>query len=197
MRLEPTLDLCLYGLFGIAFVWVMIRILKGRLGLAGSEDAGPGSGGLSLGLAERETGIIPGWGSSSRRSIPGQIVRLAIAASILGVIGYCLYHGISLDQFLRGKLGTSIETAQSSEPMGKDWAMRNGLRWVYLVGTDSAGVGYRGWVSEFSFLRGLPEPTGEQDILSRMGLPSIKERLEGARQLRKTVDALNQALKNH
>ncbi|MBP7634237.1 hypothetical protein KBA41_08685 [Candidatus Ozemobacteraceae bacterium] len=83
----------------------------------------------------------------------------------------------------------------ASESHGLDWKVIDGVRWIRVTGTDSAGIGYNGWISELFIKNAPPEPSSEtNDIMEKIGLPSMKEKLEGARQLRKVGKALEQAL---
>lgn len=84
---------------------------------------------------------------------------------------------------------------RASESHGLDWKIVDGVRWFHVAGTDSAGIGYTGWISEL-FLRVEP-PESSSDtpgIMEKISLPSMKEKLEGTRQLRKIGKALEQAL---
>lgn len=83
----------------------------------------------------------------------------------------------------------------SSQLHGLDWKIVDGVRWFRVTGTDSAGIGYSGWTSEFLLREAPPETSSDTPgILEKIGLPSVKEKLEGARQLRKVGKALEQAL---
>lgn len=82
-----------------------------------------------------------------------------------------------------------------SQPHGHDWKIVDGVRWFRVTGTDSAGIGYSGWTSELLLREAPPEASSDTPgILEKIGLPSVKEKLEGARQLRKVGKALEQAL---
>ncbi len=83
----------------------------------------------------------------------------------------------------------------ASESSALDWKLVDGVRWFRVTGTDSAGIGYTGWISELFLRDAPPEPSSDtKGIMEKIGLPSMKEKLEGARQLRKIGKALEQAL---
>ncbi|RCK79378.1 MAG: hypothetical protein OZSIB_0018 [Candidatus Ozemobacter sibiricus] len=120
--------------------------------------------------------------------------RYAVICGVIGLFVFCLHEGISLDRLVRERWRPAAGPAAVAVPRGEDWAIIDGVRWFRLVGTDSAGVGYQGWVSELAFNQAPPEPSGDGDLLQKIGLPSIRERVEAARRLRQAGEALKQAL---
>lgn len=66
----------------------------------------------------------------------------------------------------------------------------NGIRWFRVLGTTTTGIGYRGWVSEFGLLERPPDPVAATDVAALLGLPSMRERLEAAKQLREIGEEL-------
>ena len=91
-----------------------------------------------------------------------------------------------------------VKKAPATIPIqgGEDFQQVNGIRWFHIVGTDSAGVGYMGWVSEFAFYPNPPEAASDSDIFSAVGLPTIKERMKAIKQRKYIGDSLREALKN-
>ncbi|HNW36995.1 MAG TPA: hypothetical protein PKM25_18795, partial [Candidatus Ozemobacteraceae bacterium] len=74
----------------------------------------------------------------------------------------------------------------------------DGVRWHLVIGTDTAGIGYSGWVSEAFFRQSPPQSSpGGKDILEKFGLPSWDERIKAAKQLKKVGNALQKALANN
>ncbi|HOT29763.1 MAG TPA: hypothetical protein PLU72_16420 [Candidatus Ozemobacteraceae bacterium] len=119
-------------------------------------------------------------------------------SSVAGVV--FLYY-IASGRFSIDAMYTLSETdrdhsiATASEPHGIDWKVVDGVRWFRVIGTDSAGIPYNGWISELFLRDAPPEPSSEtKGIMEKIGLPSVKEKIEGARQLRKIGKALEQAL---
>ncbi len=129
-----------------------------------------------------------------RFPLPRSNARLALTFAIIGVFGLCLLQGFSLDQWVKERLGPPAAPVIDPGLRGPDWAVVDGIRWFRFLGTDSAGVGYDGWVSELAFQTAPPEPSGEGDLLQKVGLPSVKERVEAARRLREVGKALQQTL---
>lgn len=124
----------------------------------------------------------------------------AISASLLGMgFLYAITSGfVSVDAVYQD-LSPSRPSGPhaAAEPAGSDWKIVDGIRWFRVNGTDSAGIGYSGWVSELFFRREPPESNPEaKDLMEKIGLPSMKERLEAAKQLRNIGKSLQQALSN-
>lgn len=83
-------------------------------------------------------------------------------------------------------------------PQGQDWAEVDGIRWFHLLGTDSAGIGFHGWVPELAFKDNPPEPTpGGKGIMEKIGLPSVAEQVKAAKQLKKMSDELRRQNKRN
>ena len=125
-----------------------------------------------------------------RRSLSGTFLTLAFFAGV----GYVwFYHG-SLDQALKTltpKMAPAVPVAGIAP--GADHAVVDGVRWFRLVGTDSTGIGYQGWVSELAFREVPPEPSGASGtggLLQKAGLPTPAEQVKAAKQLRKVGDQL-------
>ena len=128
------------------------------------------------------------------RSSPGRWITIL---GILGAFGYCFSHGFSIDRIVKSRLSNLVGSPSPiAENRGDDWALIDGVRWFRVIGTDTAGVGYSGWVSEFAFNDMLPASSGEKDLLEKIGLPSIKERVKAAKQMKRIGDSLKQALKS-
>lgn len=130
-----------------------------------------------------------------RLPLPRSNGRLALAFAIVGIFGLFLHQGFSLDQWVKDRMAPPAAGPVADPGLrGKDWAVVDGIRWFRFLGTDSAGVGYDGWVPELAFQAAPPEPSGEGDLLQKVGLPSVKERVEAARRLREVGKSLRQAL---
>ncbi|NLI80003.1 MAG: hypothetical protein GX442_26600 [Candidatus Riflebacteria bacterium] len=140
----------------------------------------------------------PAWETENpyapRLPLPRSNGRLALAFAIVGIFGLFLHQGFSLDQWVKERMGPPAAPVTDPGLRGKDWAVVDGIRWFRFLGTDSAGVGYDGWVSELAFQAAPPESSGEGDLLQKVGLPSVKERVEAARRLRNVGNTLRQTL---
>ncbi len=125
-----------------------------------------------------------------RRSSGGTVLSLAF----LGAIGYLWSQHGSLDQMIKAWSSPASQPAPAAQAqLASDHAVIDGIRWFQLVGTDSAGVGYSGWVSELAFHQQPPEPShasGTDAILQKLGLPTTADTVKAARQLRKLGEDL-------
>lgn len=189
-ELDPLFLVLIVAAFGMAFARIFASRLRavadeGWGGFTASPAAGPSRSADENEFAE-SAGLPP-----HRTTSPG---RYALIFGVVGLFAYCVHEGISLDRLVKDRLLPPAGPAPATLQRGNDWAVIDGVRWFRLVGTDSAGIGYDGWVSEYAFHQALPSPTGDGDIFQKMGLPSIKERIEAARRLRQTGEALKQAL---
>gem|GEM_PF-2101719 len=118
--------------------------------------------------------------------------------TLLGIsLVFCLATGkISLDRLYSKHYKAKSAAAHTpNESSGEDWKVVDGIRWFRVTGTDSAGVGYSGWVSELVFRQNPPESLpAVKGFLEKLGFPSMKERLDAARQMRNISQALQKAL---
>jgi hypothetical protein len=93
---------------------------------------------------------------------------------------------------------TQPAISASIAPAGSDWAVIDEVRWFKVVGTDSAGIGFSGWVSEMAFQKHPPVPSGEtKNLLEKAGLPTVKERVKAMKQLQSMGDNLKKQLKRN
>lgn len=82
---------------------------------------------------------------------------------------------------------------------GADWAVVDGVRWFKIVGTDSVGIGFGGWVSEMAFKGGPPASTGSSTngIMQKLGLPTPEESVQAYKQLQKLGKDMKKQLRNN
>lgn len=122
----------------------------------------------------------------------------ALATSFLGLafLYFILSGKLSLDLVYTGTSSSkSMEKQVASGNSGIDWKVVDGVRWFRVIGTDSAGISYSGWISELFFRREPPDSNPEsKDFMEKIGLPSMKERLEGAKQMRNIGKTLQKVL---
>ncbi|HEY9069741.1 MAG TPA: hypothetical protein VIV61_05755 [Candidatus Ozemobacteraceae bacterium] len=185
----------------VAVCYPVIRLMANHYGIlsdihSDAEQAQPAPAPLEQEPAP--SGYPPVCDTPFKRRFGGLLSLLFILVG--GGFLYGLTSGkISLDALYNRLHPPKAQTsAVVSEPSGLDWKLVDGIRWFHVTGTDSAGIGYSGWVSELFFLSSPPKSTPEgKDILEKLGLPSFKERLEAAKQLREVGSVLQQALKNN
>jgi hypothetical protein len=119
------------------------------------------------------------------RSYSSLPVRMA-ALVILIFIGYSLYSIGSFDKALRGP--TSPDPLARSRPDGQNWRVADGIRWFHVLGTDSAGICYSGWVSERSIQPHPPVSTvgvRGNALHQQLARRTIKDRTESINNLGK------------
>ncbi|EKD81133.1 MAG: hypothetical protein ACD_39C01959G0002, partial [uncultured bacterium] len=76
-------------------------------------------------------------------------------------------------------------------------AVVDGVNWIKIVATSSAGVPFEGWVSELAIQKEPPKENQQSDeFMKKLGLQTNKERLEGVKRIRKVSEALDTALKD-
>ncbi|HOY65490.1 MAG TPA: hypothetical protein PLP29_01300, partial [Candidatus Ozemobacteraceae bacterium] len=83
------------------------------------------------------------------------------------LVGGSLLYGLSSGKlsldglYAKWKPPQKSSSPVASEPMGLDWRIVDGIRWFHVTGTDTAGIGYSGWVSELFFRDSPPESSPE------------------------------------
>lgn len=106
--------------------------------------------------------------------------------ALIGVIGGAWYNFGSLDKAFRG--GNSLPTAEAKAqpfPSDTDWVVVDGVRWFKLIGTDSGGIGYAGWVPELAFRDSPPASASvAKNFLQKMGFPDPEETAKAIKQVK-------------
>ena len=76
-------------------------------------------------------------------------------------------------------------------------AVVEGVNWVKIVATSSAGIPFEGWVSELAIQKEPPKENPMADeFMKKLGLQTNKERIEGIKRLRKVSESLKTSLKD-
>ena len=74
-------------------------------------------------------------------------------------------------------------------------AVVDGINWFRLVATSTSGVPFEGWVSEMAIQSEPPKENKMADeMMKKLGLPTQREKLEGARRLRGISESLNTSI---
>lgn len=137
------------------------------------------------------------WQLKSRPTSNPLGMMISAAALVTLIYGWVSFGSFDT-AFQKAFPGKTAVQAATVAPQGKDWKEVDGIRWFYLVGTDSSGVGFQGWVPELAFKEAPPEPTpGGKTLLETIGLPSAAEQAKAAKQLKKMSEELRRQNKRN
>ncbi len=126
------------------------------------------------------------------------LLRWLFVFTLLSIPCLMYFHGFSIDaavQRLRG-----VAPGETKDPVltlgpGQDWVDIEGIRWFKILGTDSSGMGYSGWVSELAIKKAPPLYLGSSaELITHLGFPSSKERARNAKALRKLLEDMERAV---
>lgn len=71
----------------------------------------------------------------------------------------------------------------------------DGINWIRIVATGTNGVPFEGWVSEMAIQSQPPKENKMADeMMKKLGLPTVRERAESLKKLQKVGKALDTAL---
>ncbi|EKD81052.1 MAG: hypothetical protein ACD_39C02007G0002 [uncultured bacterium] len=119
---------------------------------------------------------------------------------VLAAIGYLVYTNQDLIAEKMPAAVTDIVKEKPKEAISlaevEGHAIVDGVNWIKIVATSSTGIPFTGWVSELAIQKEPPKENPMSDeFMKKLGLPTQKERLEGAKRLRKVGESLDTALK--
>ncbi len=136
-----------------------------------------------------------------RRKSPGKSFTNLVSLTVLAVCGWFIYENRSS---LQGWLPAPAPAAQShagrvsiSPGQVEGHALVDGINWIKIVATGTDGVPFEGWVSEMAIQNQPPKENKMADeMMKKLGLPTVRERAESLKKLQRVGSALNTALKD-
>ncbi len=132
--------------------------------------------------------------------------RKSALANLLSifVLGGCVYFVYENQELIKGYLPQGAASAamqpartQITPAQIEGHAVVDGINWFKIVATSTEGVPFQGWISEMAIKDQPPkENKAADEMMKKLGLPTVRERAESLKKLQKVGDALKTSLKD-
>ncbi len=135
----------------------------------------------------------------SHRRKSGKIFGNILSLVLLAVCGWYIYENrASLKSFLPSPATAvlnSTERVSITPAQVEGHTVVDGINWIKIVATGTDGVPFEGWISEMAIQSQPPKENKMADeMMKKLGLPTVRERAESLKKLQKVGKALDTAL---
>ncbi len=202
-----------YGLILVLFLFCLVFVTAQvvRALFPPDSDASQDSGIRKIGTNPGETAAKsapptgdPFFPEETRRvERPRRSNAMANLLTIL-VLGGCFYFVHENHELIKGYLPQRLASAEQPAARTRitpaqidGHTVVDGINWFKIVATSTEGIPFQGWISEMAIKDQPPkENKAADEMMKKLGLPTVRERAESLKKLQKVGDALKTSLKD-